>query len=440
MPRESLPIIDTREGSESPTPAVDTAAVRSTLAKIILSARGGFDAFENRTGAFQCVEQAQWHDWRWQQQHALRGSAQLPAFFPNIDERQMRMAQEWERRGFRFAITPYLQSLVAKDEKGNPLPHDPVWRQFFPAFDELLAESTTPRPDEYSPQQENWEIDEEMLTRTAHHKYDNRAILYTTDTCLSYCGYCFRSLQSTADVEKHGGVKSQWQETMDAIKAHPEIEEVILSGGDPLVFDNAYIEKMLADIRAIPTVRAIRIHSRAFTHNPYRFDEGFCRLLKEYAVTEMGVHVAHPNELSKDFQGAIERIRASGARTELLGQTPLLKGVNDNADTLRQLFMDLYVSGAKPYYLFHNMPNTPAAVSQRTSVRRGVELLNSIGRRMSHPAMPEYVMVHRTGKRTIPQEIEGTPEFIYDTNEQGHPVIHFKNWKGNWETYLDGKD
>ncbi|KKR58426.1 MAG: hypothetical protein UT97_C0030G0001 [Parcubacteria group bacterium GW2011_GWC2_40_31] len=405
----------------------------------MIESRANFDAFEHRPDNFHEIAREQWEDWRWQQQNAIRSYEQLEKVFLNIPEKQLLLAKEWERRGFRFQLTPYMQAIAEKDNEGNPLLTDPIWRQFFPAFDELLTEQEQQAIDEYSPERENWEIAEEMLTPIAHHKYDNRAILYTADVCLGYCNYCLRSLQSKAKEETHGG-KAYWQQTMEAIYNHPEIEEVILSGGDPLIYDNATIEKMLKDIREIPSVKAIRIHTRAFTHNPYRIDKEFGKLLKKYAVTEVAIHTTHPNELTKDFQESIDRIRESKARTLLLAQIPLVKGVNDDAELLHRFFMELYASGVKPYYFLHNMPNIPAAASQRTSVKRGLELMNRLGRKISHPAMPEYIIVHRTGKRTVPIEPEGTPEFRYETDQDGHPIIRFKNWKGNWETYIDGKD
>jgi len=406
---------------------------------VVIESRTNFDAFKHRPDNFHEIAREQWEDWRWQQQNAIRSSEQLEKVFPNIPEKQLLLAKEWERRGFRFQLTPYMQAIAEKDNEGNPLLTDPIWRQFFPAFDELLTEQEQQAIDEYSPERENWEIAEEMLTPIAHHKYDNRAILYTADVCLGYCNYCLRSLQSKAKEETHGG-KAYWQQTMEVIRNHPEIEEVILSGGDPLVYDNATIEKMLKDIREIPSVKAIRVHTRAFTHNPYRIDEEFGELLKKYAVTEVAIHTTHPNELTKDFQESIDRIRESKARTLLLAQIPLVKGVNDDAELLHRFFMELYASGVKPYYFLHNMPNIPVAASQRTSVKRGLELMNQLGRKISHPAMPEYIIVHRTGKRTVPIEPEGTPEFRYETDQDGHPIIRFKNWKGNWETYIDGKD
>lgn len=364
----------------------------------------------------------------------------------------MEKAEEWEKSGFRFLITPYVAALVQKDARGNPLADDPVWRQVFPVFaresvtgnggEEHAAGGQNPagvRPDEYSKKAENWEIEEEMITPIAQHKYDNRVIIYTGDVCLGYCTYCFRSLQSNAPEEKHGG-RPHWEATMDAVKARPQVEEVILSGGDPLIFDNANLEAMLKDLRAIEHVKAIRIHTRAWLHNPYRMDEDFCALLKRYEVTEMGVHTIHPREITEDFVEAVERIRASGTKTMLLTDTPLVKGVNDDAAVLHEMFMELYTCGVKPYYLSHNMPNIPFANQQRTSVRKGLLLWNALKRKISNPAMPEYIITHRTGKKTVPECEQGTPDFRYEKNENGWPVVRFKDWKGDWQEYFDARD
>jgi lysine 2,3-aminomutase len=206
------------------------------------------------------------------------------------------------------------------------------------------------------------------------------------------------------------------------------------------VYDTRTIEGMLRDIRAIPTVRAIRVHSRAFSHNPFRIDEELCDVLRRYEVTEVAVHIVHPAELTPELLAAADRIRDKGGRAILLAQIPLIKGVNDDAELLRRFFFDLYVAGIKPYYFLHNMPNIPAASSQRTSIRRGVAIMTAIGRRLSHPALPEYIIVHRTGKRTVPLEMEGTSEFRYEEDESGHPIVRFKSWRGTWEKYLDARD
>lgn len=412
-----------------------------------------FQAYQNRPGCFRDAEEAQWNNWIWQQQNAVRNRFGLRKLFRNFKDGQLRLAEAWESKGFRFLVTPYVAALVAKDDQGNPLATDPVWRQVFPCYSGAPQASGTRgeeqasggqnsafvRPDEYSPQQENWENSAEMISPIAQHKYDNRVLVITGDACLGYCTYCFRSLQSNAQEERHGG-RPHWKQTVDAIRLRPQVEEVILSGGDPLLFDNVNIEAMLADLRGIGHVKAIRIHTRAWLHNPYRIDETFCELLKKYEVTEMGVHTIHPLEITQDFVDAVGRVRAGGAKTLLMCDTPLVRGVNNDAEVLHELFMKLYTCGVKPYYLSHNMPNIPAAASQRTSVREGLRIHNSLKRKISNPAMPEYIITHPGGKKTVPECEEGTPDFRYELNENGWPVIRFKDWKGGWQTYLDAPE
>ncbi len=397
-------------------------------------------AYDNRPACYADVPGATWLDWQWQQRQAARSGADLLHVYPALDPTTISLADAWAQRGLRFQITPYQQATIRTDEQGNPRPHDPIWRQFFPVFPTVLLGKQRLPPDEYSPQCENWESPEEKLTPIAHHKYDDRVILYVADVCLSYCGYCLRSMQSTAPEESHGSVRVHWQATLDAVRANPDIREIILSGGDPLVLSNAEIDRMLSDIRAIESIATIRIHTRALSHNPYRIDDDFCQLLRQHRVTVFAVHVAHAQELTEEFKQGVERIRASGALAMLLGQIPLIKGVNDNEQALRELFLGLYELGIKPYYLFHSMPNIPAAAAQRTSVRRGAELMARIGRTLCHPALPEYIIAHSTGKRTVPLVEHGTDDFVYEQRSNGHPVVRFVNWKGEWQVYLDGID
>jgi len=417
-----------------------------------------FRAYQHRVECFRDVAESQWKNWMWQQQNSVRNRFGLRKIFPNLEDECLRTAEAWEKRGFRFLVTPYVAALIAKDARGNPLQDDPIWRQVFPVFGDrgnldgrgslrnLANRAEEPissghaqtfvRPDEYSPSNENWEVISEMISPIAQHKYDNRVLVITSDVCLGYCVYCFRSLQSNDKAEKHGG-KPFWKETIEAIRLRPQIEEVILSGGDPLLYDNFSLGEMLKDLREIDHLKAIRIHTRAWLHNPYRIDEEFCALLKKYEVTEMGVHTVHPREITQDFLEAVGRVRASGARTLLLCDTPLIRGVNDSSEILHELFMELYTSGVKPYYLSHNMPNIPFANQQRTSVRQGLRLWNSLKRHISNTAMPEYIITHRAGKKTVPECEEGTPDFIYEKDQNGWPIIRFKNWKGQWETYVD---
>ena len=396
-----------------------------------------YDAYLRRPDFFKVIKRKTWQDWLWQQQNVVCDLPGLQRVFPELPAGQIRSGNEWMGRRFRLRLTPYVLSLVLKDKSGNPLKSDPVWKQVFPFFGNI--KSAAKRPDEYSPGRENWKVPREMITPIAQHKYENRVLINTADCCLGYCMYCFRALQSS--VRKRGsGVSAYWDETIGEIKKRPEIEEVILSGGDPLVYGNRVIEKLLKDLRGIKTVKVIRIHTRAWTHNPFRIDKGFCRLLKKYKVTGLGVHIVHPKEITLDFLAAIGRVRKSGAGTMLMCDTPLIKGVNDDAEILRELFMKLYAAGVKPYYLSHNMPNIPFAVAQRTSVKKGLRLMNSLKRKISNPAMPEYIITHRSGKKTVPECEKGSADFIYAKDKNGWPVIRFKNRKRQWQIYIDGLD
>lgn len=382
-----------------------------------------FDGFLRRPKYFKKIKRGEWESWVWQEREAARNLEELLKIFPNLPQTYIKRAKLWANQGLRFLITPYVISLISLDKNGNPKPNDPIWRQVFPPF--FVGAKT---PDEYSPNLENWEEKNEMITPICQHKYTNRAIIYLTDACLGYCVYCFRSLQSTAANERHGGM-AYWKQTLTAIKKRKNIEEVILSGGDPLLYSNAQLENILADIRKIKHIKAIRIHTRAWTHNPFRIDNGFCGLLKKYSVTVLGAHVVHPNEISADFLKAVNRVRTSGASTLLLCDTPLIKNINDKEKVLHNLFMSLYVAGVKPYYLSHNMPNIPGARYQRTSVKKGLEIYNALKRHISNGAMPEYIITHQSGKKTIDESL------IYKKSK-----ISFKNWKGERVNYLDGID
>lgn len=396
--------------------------------------KGG--SFGRRLRFFSGVAERDWSGWLWQQQNAVR----TPVMLKKVLEAQqvsdkslrdvMKDVEVWVGRGLRFQATPHVLSLIDWEDD---LFRDPVFRQVLPCFGDYADTA-----DEYSPGAENWEEVGEMISPIAQHKYDNRVNIYLSDCCLGYCNYCFRSLVSNASSEKHGG-NIHWRKTIEEIARRPQVEEVILSGGDPLVYDNSTLEKMLKDLRLLKNVTAIRIHTRAWTHNPFRIDDDFCRLLKKYEVTVLGVHVIHPREITVEFKAAVERIRASGAKAMLLADIPLIKGINDSEQVLRDVFMRLYLAGVKPYYLSHNMPNIPFAGEQRTSVRKGVELMNKLKRRISNGAMPEYIITGRSGKKTVPACPEGTPDFIYARCKDGRPIIRFRNWKGEWVEYQDGE-
>ena len=383
-----------------------------------------------------------WNSWNWQQQNAIRDIKELKRHFVNI---RPDFFDETDKSGgkLKFQMTPYMLEQIPVGITQQELERNPWFLQFFP-----LGEIYTRGADAYNGT-DNWEKGPEFPTSNLHHKYTNR-ILVRFRNCLSYCNFCFEAMGTLE--KKPSPLKmfkwNDWQKSLDYIAQNPNIEEVILSGGEPLLLADSKIESVLRDINNIkgfsgnPKVRFKRIHTRVMTHNPYRITDNLARILGQYHVNEIALHVAHPSEITDDVVDAIGRIReGTGKNVPLIvTHTPLLRGINDDSNTLWELFGKLFENNIKPYYLLHTMPHTPYANKQRVSVRDGVRLMKQLKRHKSNIAIPEYVIVHYDGKQTVPLELAGTPEFQYTNNSTGNPIVRFLNWKDNWVEYPDTED
>ncbi|MEZ4302486.1 MAG: hypothetical protein R3B70_46590 [Polyangiaceae bacterium] len=400
-------------------------------------------SFSCRPSFYADVEEATWCDWRWQQRSLVHSTAQLEDIYPGFAEVFSVHAAEWRRRSLRFGITPYLLSLVRVDEQGLPDSADPIFRQFFPVFEELtdvpIALRRRPVESEARWVAEERERPGESLTPICHWTYDHRVTIDSSDRCLAYCTFCVRSLRADAVEQKTGGL-AIWRETMEAIRARPAIREVVLSGGEPLAYSNLRLGQMLRDLRRIPSVRTIEIHTRALTHNPYRVDDELCALFRRYGVSKVGAHIVHPAELSPELRAAVSRVRELSTKTAVASHHVVVKGVNDDDAVLRELFTRLSSLGVRPQVLFHMMPDTPAPSSQRTSLRRTVHLFNLLRAHVSTDAMPELALAHDLGALSVPPDPEGTPSFRYLEDPGGQPTVRFKDRRGEWTEYLDAVD
>lgn len=385
---------------------------------------------------------SEWNDWKWQQRNAINDVRELSNHFSQIDSGYFDDLYE-KSKNLKFQLTPYMLSQISKDISQEELEKNPWFLQFFP-----LGDIYTQGPDAYNGT-DNWEKVPEFPTSNIHHKYTNRALIRLRN-CLAYCNFCFEALGTLEKNPKSEKIFKfgDWEKSLEYIANRPEIEEVILSGGEPLLLSDSKLEDILKDISKIqnpngkPKIRFKRIHTRVMTHNPYRVTDDFVRILSQYHVNEIALNVAHPSEITEDVTEAVGKIREGTGRYApmIVTHTPLLKGINDNAENLWELFGKLFENNIKPYYLLHTMPHTPYANQQRVSVRDGVRLMKQLKRNKSNIAVPEYVIVHYDGKQTVPLEINGTPEFQYTKDEQGDPIIKFLNWKNNWVTYPDSKD
>ena len=251
----------------------------------------------------------------------------------NIDADEKLLAGRDARRLFALRVP---RAFIARMQKGNP--DDPLLRQVLTSQEEFVAApgySTDPLEEQHS------------VVPGLLHKYRNRALLLVKGGCAVNCRYCFRRHFPYAENQ---GNKRNWQVALDYITAHPELDEIIFSGGDPLMAKDHELDWLLTQLEAIPHIKRLRIHSRLPIVIPARITEG---LVERFARSSLQIllvnHINHANEVDETFRQAMSSLRAAGVT--LLNQSVLLRGVNDNAQTLANLSNALFDAGVMPYYL-----------------------------------------------------------------------------------------
>jgi lysine 2,3-aminomutase len=307
---------------------------------------------------------------------------------------------------FPMRINPYfLQLLVA--------PGDPLWRQVVPDRQELLIGPCLADP-----------LDEENLSPVANlvHKYPDRVLFLVSARCAVYCRFCTRKrkvgthrLQVTAETLEAG---------FTYIEEHPEIREVLLSGGDPLLLPDEQIEALLERLKHIPSVEIVRIGSRIPCSLPMRVTPQLAALLKKYHPLYINTHFNHPREITAEAAKACALLADAGI--PLASQTVLLKGINDNPATLRALFRGLLRIRVKPYYLFQ-ADLTRGTDHFRTRTEAGIELMRSLYGHISGMAIPTFALDAPGGKGKIPL----TPNYLVS----GGKHLIFNNFRGETCTY-----
>jgi len=374
-------------------------------------------------------EQLEWTDWKWQQRNAVRSSQQLRGYFPNCDQKLLDLIDRHVATR-RFQATPYYLSLVRADALGNPDPNDPLWRQVAP------SEMPEDHPYAYDGKTENWELPDEMVTPIAQHKYENRIIVRYANVCHAYCQFCYEALRTLdKDSTKASFDRDHWRATLEVVRDNPGIEEVILSGGEPLMHTDEQLNGVLGELRTIREDLVLRLHTRALTFNPYRVTPELAEVFGRHRVQAIGLHVTHPLELSDDFAKAVRMLQS--AVPILFANVPLLAGVNDDTTTMRELSMNLYRLGVHAGYLYHFMPHSPESSEFRVPIQRGIQIMRSLRRHISNPAVPEYVLPHATGKYTVPLITDEDEYPRHYVDETGTRVLSFVNWAGQRVRYPD---
>lgn len=253
------------------------------------------------------------------------------------------------------------------------------------------------------------------------HRYPDRVLLKITDTCSVYCRFCFRKEM----VGQGDGVLSpeEVKTALGYVQGNPDIREVILTGGDPLTLSNRRMADLFAQLESIPHLDIIRIHTRGPIVRPERVDDG---LLELFASVQKALyvvlHVNHAQEIDATVRSALRKLSYSGA--VLLSQSVLLKGVNDNADVLEQLFRTLLANRVKPYYL-HHPDLAPGTGHFRVSIKEGQDIMKALRGKVTGLAYPTYVLDLPGGYGKMPL----TPNYLESLTDGTYRVEDYRGEK-----------
>jgi lysine 2,3-aminomutase len=279
---------------------------------------------------------------------------------------------------YPFGISAYYAGLIKA-------PFDPIWRQSVPSPEELNDITQLPDP-----------LDEVRLSPVPGliHRYPDRAVLLVSNYCATYCRFCMRKRQVGCSIGK-----TDFSAALDYIASTPQLYDIILSGGDPLMLDDDQLHYILSELRKIPHLSIIRIGSRMPVTDPSRITPQLCRMLSEHHPIYLNTHFNHPMELTSEAEKVCCMLSNHGI---ILGnQTVLLKGVNDNAKILEELFKGLLRLRVRPYYL-HQMDLVRGTAHFRTPLEKGRELIGGLRGKISGMAIPHLVVDLPGGKGKVP--------------------------------------
>ena len=294
---------------------------------------------------------------------------------------------------------------------------DANWNQFIPTVQELeIVDGVIDSLDE----------DGDSPVPNITHRYPDRVLFLVSPVCASYCRFCTRR-RKVGDPEKIP--LNQYESAFEYIAAHPEVRDVILSGGDPMMLSDRRLEYILQRLRAIPHVEIIRLGSRITSHLPERITAEFCDMVQRYHPIYMNTHFNHPSELTPAAVAALDRLSRAGV---VLGcQTVLLKGVNDDPAVMMKLMHELLKARVRPYYIY--MADQVAGGEHfRTTVQKGLEIMKALRGWTSGLAVPQFVIDAPGGGGKVPL----LPEYVEEINDD---EVIFRNYEGKRFTYKQPK-
>lgn len=361
---------------------------------------------------FPAATPEQWNDWRWQLRNRIRSLAHLERIFQLSADEQDAIGRH--KGALPVGITPYYASLMSRDDAEEPLrrTHIPVGQEYL----RTPGEADDPLGE-----------DHDTKTPGLVHRYPDRVLFLTTGFCSTYCRYCTRSRMVGEAGGEYQFSTSQWEQALGYIEAHPEIRDVLLSGGDPLTIADEKLDYLLGRLRRIRHVEFIRLGSKVPTVLPMRITRSLVRMLRKHHPLWISLHVTHPKELTPEVTEAYARLADAGI--PLGSQTVLLKGINDSVDTMKAMMHGLLMRRVKPYYLYQCDPITGSS-HFRTPVEKGIEIIEGLRGHTTGYAVPQYVIDAPNGGGKIPL----LPDYI--VGRDGDDLL-LRNFEGGVYRYPD---
>jgi lysine 2,3-aminomutase len=365
-------------------------------------------------GFWSDVSDADWNDWRWQLKNRITTLAQLERLMPTMTPEEYAGTQLANTK-LALGITPYFFNLIDPADE-----HCPIRSQMIPRIEEATTAS--------------WELsdpcgeDSHSPVAGLVHRYPDRVLFLVTDRCASYCRYCTRSrlVSNATGYDFH----PEFDKQIAYIASHPEIRDVLLSGGDPLLFSDEKLENLLSRLRAIPHVEFLRIGTRIPIFLPQRITPELCAMLKQFHPLFISVHSNHPRELTTEVREALGRLADAGI--PLGNQSVLLKHVNDDVTVMKAQVQKLLMCRVKPYYVYQ-CDLISGSAHLRTSVRKGLEIMKALRGHTTGYAVPQYVIDAPGGGGKVPVN----PDYILQRNSSR---VIIRNFEGKVFEYPEARD
>jgi lysine 2,3-aminomutase len=395
--------------SEKEPPSKPPPNLLSPLATIRVKETSAGESIQTHRGLWADVTSEQWNDWHWQIRNrvtTLEQLRQLIHLTPD-EEQAVRLKPE-----LKMSITPHFAALMDPDD-----PHCPIRRQVVPSMAEFMLDD----PDLEDPLGE----DAHMPVPGLVHRYPDRVLVEITDQCVAYCRHCTR--RRMVGTGAMPATRSRIESIAQYLEAHPEVRDVLVSGGDGLFLSDEMLDYVLSRIRAVKSVEIIRIGSRIPVFLPQRVTDQMVATIRKYHPIWISIHANHPKELTPAVRDACAKLADGGI--PLGAQTVLMAGINDCPNTMKMLMHELVKMRVRPYYLYQ------CDLSQglghfRTPVSVGLSIIESLRGHTTGFAVPTFCIDAPGGGGKVPI----MPNYLISMNDR---KVIVRNFEGVIATYSE---